>query len=257
MVSRSLHSTGLFAARLMVACALALALAGLSLAEPEYTSLKDEIKKLEKSVTEARDARNAADRKLEQNRRDQRNATDAKLAALKKDAIKLAKDAGDKADALTGAEQKLADKQGELRKAAADHAVKQITAAGNWMSRAQAANKALDDWKAALGSLPEVPKLRPLDGIVDPQEQARIRKQDKASLEAFDAWAVKEEKRVDEEIKQADELIKAEPKWSKVDDKEGDLVVSTTKALKKTLESRKKRLGELRKATKDRIAEIK
>lgn len=252
MVSRSLPSLVSFA----LACVLALCASGVVFADPDYKTLKDDIKKLEKSVADARSERTEADKKLADNRRAQKNAGGAALANLKKEARGLAKTAGEKADALSEAQQKLANKQGELRSTAASHAVKQLSAAGNIDDRVGEATNALTDWKGALGSLPDVPTLRSLDGIDDPAEQMSIRKQDKKALESFVSWADGEEARIEKEIKQCKEIVDAKSKL--VESKDGGAeLVSDAEALKKTLEDRKKKVGDLRKTAQDRIKGIK
>lgn len=252
MVSRSLPSLARSAlVLLLVLCA------GVSAhAEPDYKSLKDDIRKLEKTVQDARTARTDADRKLSENRTAQKNASGAELANLKKQARALARTAGEKADALNDAQQKLANKQGELRSTAAGHAVKQLSAQGNIEDRVGEALNALDDWRNALGTLPEVPSFRSLDGIEDPDEQLSIRKQDKKTLEAFVTWADAEQSRIDKEVKQVQEIIDAKPKLAASKDGGTELVKGAEK-LKKTLDERKKKVGDLRKTAQDRIKTIK
>ena len=252
MVSRSLHNFVRFA----LVGLLAIAASGSVFSDPDYKTLKDDIKKLEQTVKTALTARTEADKKLNDNRRAQRNAGGAALAKLKKEARSLAKTAGEKADALNKAQQELANKQGELRSTAASHAVKQLAAKGNINNRVGEASNAVDDWRGALGTLPEVPQLRSLDGINDPAEQASIRKQDKTALESYVKWADGEESRVDKEIKQVQQIIDAEPTLKASEDG-GKMLVSDAKSLKKTLESRKKKVGDLRKSANDRIKGIK
>ncbi|MCA8919973.1 MAG: hypothetical protein KDB32_12905 [Planctomycetes bacterium] len=250
MVSRSLNNLG----RLLLMVLVALAASGNVFAAPDYKKLKDEIPKLEKNVSDARSAQSDADSKLNENRKAQKTATGAALNALKSEGVKLAKAAGEKADKLAEAEQQLANKQGELRGAAAKYAVSQLSAAGKLDVRVVEANHALDDWDGALGKLPAVPSLRSLEGIVDPQEQKAIRKQDKVQLQAYDAWGNAEEKRIDTEIKQAQQLIDAEEKLRNADD--GKLLVDTAKELKTTLEKRKSEVQKLRKTAKTRLDSI-
>ncbi|MBZ0137866.1 MAG: hypothetical protein K8I27_16010 [Planctomycetes bacterium] len=225
------------------------------MADPDYKTLKDDIKKLEKTVQDARSERADADKKLTENRQAQKKPG-ADLAALKKEATTLARTAGEKADALNDAQQKLASKQGELRGTAASHAVAQLSAAGSIDDRVGEATNALDDWRGALGSLPEVPQLRSLDGNEDPEVQASIRKQDKKALESFVGWTDGEESRIDTEIKQVKQIIDAKPKLVGSEDG-GASLVSDAESLKKTLEDRKKRVVELRKTAQDRIKGIK
>ena len=212
------------------------------------------------TLKDARDRRDAARKLLadgidpSENRKAQKTATGAALNALKSEGVKLAKAAGEKADKLAEAEQQLANKQGELRGAAAKYAVSQLSAAGKLDVRVVEANHALDDWDGALGKLPAVPSLRSLEGIVDPQEQKAIRKQDKVQLQAYDAWGNAEEKRIDTEIKQAQQLIDAEEKLRNADD--GKLLVDTAKELKTTLEKRKSEVQKLRKTAKARLDSI-
>lgn len=241
--------------RFAFACVLALCASGVVFADPDYKTLKDDIKKLEKSVSDARSEWQAADKKLADNRRDQKKPG-ADVAALKEEATKLAKTASAKADVLNEAQQKLADKQGELRSTAAGHAVKQLSAAGNIDDRVGEATNAMTDWKGALGSLPSVPELRSLDGIVAPDERKLIRDQDKKSLNGFVSWADAEEKRIDKEIKQCKEIVDAKPKL--IESKDGGAeLVSDAESLKKTLEARKNKVGELRKSAQDRAKGIK
>lgn len=241
------------AAALLLACLLVFA--GSVQAEPGYKALKAEITKLEQAETDARRERRDADAKLAENRAAQQKAEGAALAALKRAAINLAQTAGEKADAFATAQQNLAAKRAELRESAAAHAVKQLTEAGAIDKRVGEAANALDDWKTALGTLPEVPSLRPLDGI-DPDDQPAVRKQDKKTLEAFEKWAAGEASRIDKEIKQAKELVDGESKW-KVAEDGGEELVSSAKALREKLEGRKKDLEKLRESAKVLLKQIK
>lgn len=241
------------AAAMLLACLLLFA--GSVQAEPDYKALKAEIEKLEQAETDARKERRDADDKLAANRAAQQQANGAALAALKRAATDLAQAAGEKADAYAAAQQNLAAKQAELRESAAAHAVKQLTEAGAIDKRVGEARNALDDWKTALGTLPEVPSLRPLDGI-DPDDQPAVRKQDKKTLEAFEKWAGDEGTRIDKEIKQAKELVDGEPKWKGADDG-GKELVSAAKALREKLEGRKKELEKLRERAKELQKQIK
>ena len=179
----------------------------------------------------------------------------ATLKALKKEATALAAAASDKADELTTAHQNLADKQGELRETAAAHAVKQLTASGDIEVRVGEANNAVGDWKDALGALPEVPGLRPLDGL-DAEEQISVRQSDKRKLTAFEKWAGGEAARIDKEIKQVQQIIDGKPKLASSKDG-GEALVASAKGLKETLTDRKTKVAGLRKTAKDRIAQIK
>jgi hypothetical protein len=241
--------------RVAVIFAALFALCGVVRADPDYKELKAEIKKLEQSVDAARKERNDADSKLTDNRAAQKNANGQQLAALKKAAIDLAAKAGEKADALAAAQQNLAEKQGELRETAAAHAINQISDAATIEKRVGEAQSAIEDWRAALGSLPEVPDLRPLDGI-EPDDQPAVRKQDKKTLEAFEKWATGEESRVIKEQRQAKDLVDAEPKWKTSNDG-GKELLAAARGLTETLEQRKKDLAELRKTAKARLKQIK
>lgn len=235
---------------LVIACVAA----GPLFAEPDYKKLKAEIPKLEKTMRVAQDAQAEADQKLDNNRAAQKRAAGKELEALKTAAKGLAKDAGEKADQLAAAQQDLAKKQAELRGAAAKHAVSQLNASGDLAERVHEAMTAMDDWKDALGRLPDVPKLRSLDGIEDPAAQKAIRKQDKQQLEAYESWCSAEAKRIDTEIEQAEDLVDGETKVSSADD--GALLVTTAKDLKKTLESRKDKLEKQRKQARKQLDEI-
>ena len=242
--------------RILLVCLLAVFAAATAYAAPDYKQLKEDITALTKNVNEVAEASTQAEKALTANREAQAKASGSDLANLKRDARTLARAAGEKADALTEAQQKLADKQGELRSTAAAHAVKQLSAAGNIEDRVGEANNALADWKEALGALPKVPALRPLDGIADPDEQGAIRRQDKKVLEAFDKWAGAEEDRIDKEIKQATSLVDGHAKFKDSQDG-GKVVIELAKSMKKTLEARKKDVGQLRKTAQDRIKAIK
>lgn len=239
---------------LILACMFAFG--GTVSAEPDYKELKAEIRKLEKSVEDAATARKEADSKLADNRAAQKNANGDELKKLKKAGNELANTAGQKAEALSSAQQSLASKQAELREAAASHAVKQLTDGAAIEKRVGEADTAVKDWENALGTLPPVPQLRPLEGIDDEAVQDAIRAQDKKSLEAFDKWAAGEETRVDKELKQAQEVIDGDAKWKTSNDG-ADELMDAAKALKSKLETRKKDLGELRKSAKDLIRQIK
>ena len=250
MDSRSRISLG----RLLLVCVLALVAAGSVLAEPDYKKLKKEIPELEKAVRLARDERDAADQKVANNRAAQKRAEGAALATLKKKAKELTRKAGEKADLLAEAQQKLGNQQGELRAAAAKYAVSQINASGNLAVRVAEALTALDDWDDAVKGLPDVPKLRSVEGITDPLAQKAVRAEDKKQLKAYDDWAAAEEKRLETEIKQADELIGAKEKVKSADD--GDLLVTNAQSLKKKLQTRKESVQKLRKKAKETLDSI-
>ena len=242
--------------RFALVCVFALVAGGVVFADPDYKTLKDDIKKLEKSVQDARKERSTADKNLADNRRPQKSANAAELKALKREARGLAATAGEKADVLNDTQQKLANKQAELRSTAAAHAVKQISAQGRIDDRVGEATNAVDDWKGALGSLPEVPQLRALDGIDDPEERRSVRTQDKKALEGFVSWADGETTRIDKEIKQVQEIINAKPKLVASKDG-GKELVADAESLKKTLDARKKQVGDLKKSAQDQIKQIK
>jgi dsDNA-specific endonuclease/ATPase MutS2 len=244
-----------FAVRLLLACVFVIVAAANAYADPDYKELKAEIQKLEKAVENARKERNDADAKLAENLKAQEKAKGEELTALKKTATGLRDTAKQKADALSSAVQNLAAKQGELRETAAAHAVKQLSDAGDIDVRVGEATNALNDWRAALGSLPEVPPLLS-EGIEDIDDRMIARKDDKRKLEAYEKWAGAEEARIDKEIKQAKELVDGESTWKASNDG-GAAVTSTAKSLKTTLETRKKDVGELRKSAKELVRQIK
>lgn len=251
MACRNLHSL----ARLLLTCLLTLAVCGAVSAEPDYKALKQDIKKLEDSLNDAaREARDA-DTKVADNNREILKAQQAGDAALenklKTTGTTLAKQAGDAAKKLREAERALASKQGDLRAAAARYAVAQLTAAGSLDDRVKEARTALGDWTGAIGTLPLVPETDKLKGITDPEVKAAAAKQLKSQLNDFDSWVNAEEKRIDTELKQVNELIKAESKLKPA--KDGAALVSSAKSLKTELDERKIQLGELRDAVKDRL----
>jgi hypothetical protein len=249
MACRNLHSL----TRLLLVCLLTLAAGGAAFAEPDYRALKQDIKKLEDGLNDAaREARDA-DKKVADNNSEILKAQQAGDAALEKKlkttGTTLARQAGDAAKKLREAERGLANKHGELRAAAAKHAVAQLTAAGNLDARVKEARDALSDWRDAIGALPGVPDTDKLKGISDPETKAAAAKQLKSQLDDFDKWVSDEEKRIGTEIKQAAELINAESKLK--DAKDGPALVKSAKALKAELDERKIQLGELHDAVKD------
>lgn len=249
MASRNLHSLAL----LLLACLLTLAAGGVVRAEPDYKALKQDIKKLEDSLNEAaREARDA-DKKVADNNTEIKKAQQAGDQALEKKlkttGTSLAKQAGDAAKKLREAERSLANKHGELRAAAAKHAVAQLTAAGGLDARVKEARGALADWRDAIGVLPVVPETNKLEGITEPETRQVAIKQLKAQLNDFDSWVSDEEKRIATELKQADELINAESKLK--DAKDGPALIKSAKELKSELDERKIQLGELHEAVKD------
>lgn len=230
----------------LFALLLLLAGAGTLRAQEKFDRLKQEVARLATDLDAAATAEADAAARVEDNRRAQNNAAgDAKrLEELKREGRKLADAAQSAKERREQAQAAVAGKQGELRDSASKYAADQLGAQGNLQQRVNNANFGLDAWKEALGPLPAVPALRPLDGITDPAVRKATQDGDRKRVRDFDAWCASEETRLKTELSRVEQVIKAEPQVKGADD--GPLLVDTAKALKKTLETRQSTLATLR-----------
>lgn len=218
-----------------------------------FKDIKEQVASFETALVTAETAEREAARKLADNEAAQQK--DPNNQALKREGRTLAVDADTKAEAARAARRNLAAKKGELREAASSHAVKQLSASGNVNERLTEANFALDDWKGALLALPEPPAGRDTKRLIDPDEVAAVRKTDRQRLTDYETWAAGEDRRIATELSRADELVGADKKLKDADDLA--LLISAAKALKTTLEQRRKALDAHRKTAKDRLAALK
>ncbi|MCC6465392.1 MAG: hypothetical protein IT463_08655 [Planctomycetes bacterium] len=215
-------------------------------AQEKFDRLKQEVARLATDLEAAGSAEADAAARVEENRRAQNDAAgDAKrLEELKREGRKLADSAHGAKERREQAQAALAGKQGELRDTASKHAVDRLAAQGNLQQRVNDANAGVDAWQGALGTLPSVPALRPLEGITDPALRKATQDGDRKRLKDFDAWCAAEEARLKTELSRVDQVINAEAQVKGADD--GPLLIDTAKTLKKTLESRQSTLKALR-----------
>lgn len=238
---------------LLVLVATVLA-AGTLRAEPEFKAIRKEIRKLERSLTNLEDERAKADKALQENRRKQADADDDAKRRLKAEALVLAREAADKAEEVREQRQKLGEKQGELRRSAADYVIERLDDDGELNARLVDVLEGMAAWDDALGELPEVPEIRNLDGIRDPQERNSIRDGDKRRLQDFRKWAKGEAGRVDDEIKKIKKFIDNDDVYGNAD--AGAELTERAKGLKKTLETRKKRVAALDDSARKKLNEL-
>lgn len=216
-------------------------------AQDQFKQLRKDVSELSTRLNEAEKALSEANRKLNENKTAQDAARNdlAKLNALKTEGTKLRREADAAQDNRNSARSRLASKQGEMRGTASKHGADQLTAAGNINERINQMRLAIDAWNEALGTLPDVPALRDTSNL-DPDTKRATIDGDKARLREFDTWAAAEEDRLKTELSRADNLIGAEAQVKGQDD--GPAMVSSAKKLKETLQSRQKKVGELRQA---------
>lgn len=209
-----------------------------SLSAADFASLQRDVKKLSTEVSTAKRGESDAQSKLNKNLADQRkHAGDAaKLKALKAEAKTLANSLDNAREKRRASESKLADKQGELRAAAAKEV--ESKASGTIDKAAVTSmNTALKVWKGAVGSLPSPPENRSTSDIVDPAAKRAVREGDRKRHDAYIKWANAESARVKSEITKIDKALKQK---AAIKSNDGAGVVSGLEALKKTLQSREK-----------------
>jgi hypothetical protein len=234
----------------------ALAAAPVAHAQNNFRQLRKEISELAVKVTEAEKALSDADTKVNENNRAYEDALKkdpARAQAIKTEGVNLRKAAETAQKNRDSARRALMDKQVELRNSAGGHAVNQLSAQGAWAPRINEARLALEAWTEALSSLPEVPQVRKPDP--DPDVTAAQKKGDRERLAEFDRWAAAEEARIKTDIERCDKLIGAEAQVRGEDD--GPALVSESKKLKETLQSRQKTLADLRRTAADRLRDLK
>jgi hypothetical protein len=194
---------------------LLLLLGCLLLAGPVYAELdrlKQAVTALERELRQAQQAEQTATEALKRNHEAQRNAEGDRLARLKTEANRLAAEEAAAAETVQRTRRNLAIRQGELRDVAAKQVVEHLN--GDAQDRIARAASVAGQWQEALGPVPRVPEPRDLKDIVDPAEQAAIKAGDRARLREYDTWAKAELERVEEELKRADEALKACPRDS-------------------------------------------
>ncbi|MBX3475272.1 MAG: hypothetical protein KF754_12880 [Planctomycetes bacterium] len=230
---------------LWLALVLALCAAVPLHAQEQFKQLRRDISELTSKLNEAESALSEANRKISENQKAQDDAKNdpARLNALKTEGTRLRAAADTAQDNRNSARARLASKQGEMRGTASKHAADQVTGAGNLNVRVNEIRIAIDAWNEALGALPVLPALRNTAGL-DPDTKRATLAGDKARLTDLDNWAAAEESRLKTELERADSLINFEPQVKGLDD--GPVMVESSKQLKKTLQERQKKVGELR-----------
>lgn len=220
---------------LLFAFAFLLLIAAAGVVSADMQQLKRELTGLERAVSNAETRKSAVDKALQENLNAQRNARGDDLARLKREAIALSARAHEAGESLRTARRNLASKQGELRTEASNQATRQLSADGALDLRVAEARKALAEWKSALGDLPQAPQPRDLSGVDDELKEAFL-KTDIDRLKAYESWASAEGTRIDGEIRAAERLIA----WKVNDAADGAKLTAEARALKATLETRRK-----------------
>jgi hypothetical protein len=190
---------------LLIACLL---LAGP--VHAELDRLKQAVAGLERELTSAQQAEQAAAAALRRNHEAQANAEGERLARLKTEANRLASEQAAAAETVQRTRRNLAVRQGELRDLAAKQVVEHLT--GNAEDRLARAAAIAAQWQDALGPLPRVPEPRDLKDIVDPAEQAAIKAGDRARLRDYDTWAKAELERLEAELERVGAALRACPR---------------------------------------------
>ncbi len=226
-------------------------------AQGDYKQLRKDVAELVTRLNDSETKLSEANQKLNANLAAQDAAKNdpTKVAQLKKEGVALRATANTAQDNRDSARSNLASKQGDLRAAASKWAVDQLTAAGNLNARVVEVRHAFDAWNEALGTLPEVPAVRPITADMDPEVKNATIAGDRARLKAFDAWASGEEDRLKTELDRAEKLIGAEAQVKGTDD--GPDMVKEAKALKDTLKTRQTKVAELRRKAAEALKNLK
>jgi len=226
-------------------------------AQGDYKQLRKDVAELVTRLSDAEKKLSDANQKLNANLAAQDAAKNdpQKLAQLKKEGLGLRATANTSQDDRDSARSNLASKQGDLRGAASRYAVDQLTVAGNLNARVVEIRHAFDAWNEALGTLPDVPALRPITADMDPDLKNATIAGDRARLKSFDAWASGEEERLKAELDRADKLIAAEAQVKGADD--GADMIKEAKAIKETLKTRQTKVGELRRKAAEALKNLK
>lgn len=226
-------------------------------AQADYKQIRKDVAELANRLNEAERKLADANQKLNANlaAQDANKNDPAKVAQLKKDGVALRAGANTAQDDRDSARSNLASKQGDLRGAASRYAVDQLTAAGNLNARVVEIRHAFDAWNEALGTLPDVPAVRPITADMDPELKNATIAGDRARLKTFDSWAAGEEDRLKVELDRADKLIAAETQVKGTDD--GADMIKEAKAIKETLKTRQTRVADLRRKAAEALKNLK
>lgn len=221
------------ASRSLISLLLLLLFAGVAHADVEQ--LKRDIESLKKQHEQAQVKQHDAEKALADNLKAQAGASGKDLERLKTSARSLARTAHNEAENVKGAERNLAAKQSELRKEASESAVGRISAKGDLDARVDAARSSISDWRGAIGPIPGAPMPRDLTDIPE-DDRAAFRRTDAERLRSYEAWADLELARIDNELAAADKLLA----WNVADAESGEKLTSDARALKSSLDTRRK-----------------
>lgn len=231
------------ASRSLISLLLLLLFAGVAHADVEQ--LKRDIEALKKQHEQAQTKQQDAEKALAENLKAQAGASGKDLERLKTSARSLARTAHNEAENVKGAERNLAAKQSELRKEASESAVGRIGAKDDLDARVDAARSSITDWRGAIGPVPSAPMPRDLTDIPE-DDRAAFRRTDAERLRSYEAWAELELARIDNEIAAADKLLA----WDIGTAKNGEKLSGEARALKTSLDSRRKAVKSARDAAK-------